>query len=283
MSKGVSKTSPYWTQEEDEHEEELWLVSYADMVTLLFGFFVILFSFSTLDEKKFDQMTEKVAEAFNAKDEKRAPVADAGISSEARQLRALQMLVAMLSLGESVDDAVTKIEKSYAESKTMEGAKAVVAEKVQAESKGLVESVGRGKDEDLQTLEMVLPDASLFPPGSYHLTPEATVKLKALAADLRQVADLTEIEVAGHTDGRRVGPPYDSNFTLSALRAGAVASVLIRFGVDDKKLTVRGMGSLRPLVPEHDRDGRPLPANMAKNRRVTIALKVRHTHDPVAH
>jgi outer membrane protein OmpA-like peptidoglycan-associated protein len=62
-----------------------------------------------------------------------------------------------------------------------------------------------------------------------------------------------------------------------------VASTLIRFGIDPKLVSVRGMGSLKPLVPERDSAGRPIAANMAKNRRVGILLKVRRAHVPQAH
>jgi hypothetical protein len=124
MSEPAVESNPLAHIEDDEeHDNELWLVSYADMVTLLFGFFVILFSLSDLDDKKFDQMTARMAEAFKANDGKKSAETDAGVSTEARQLRALQMLVAMLNLGDSVDDAVPKIEKSFAEGKAVEGAK----------------------------------------------------------------------------------------------------------------------------------------------------------------
>ncbi len=126
---------------------------------------------------------------------------------------------------------------------------------------------------------MVLPAATLFPSGGYQLAPDARLKLKTLADGLRQVPGLVEIEVVGHTDGQP--PPHGAegnNFTLSSMRAGAIAGVLIDFGVDKKKLVVRGMGDLKPLLPERTADGRPDPANMAKNRRVNLLLKVRRNH-----
>jgi len=267
---------------EEEHVDELWLVSYADMMTLLFGFFVILFSFSTLDEKKFDQMTQKMGEVFDSTDAKKTSESDVGVSSETRQVRALQMLVAMLNLGDHVDEFVSKVEKSFAAGKDAEATKALV-EKIAADDKGLVQS--HRSPDNFHTIELVLPDASLFPSGGYRLTNNATEKLKTLANELRSVPNLAEIEVAGHTDAQAPthNPLFDSNFTLSALRAGSVASTLIRFGVDDRKLTVRGMGSLKPLLPERDEQNRLILRNMAKNRRVTIILRVRNDNVPLAH
>ena len=59
-----------WDEIESEHGEndEGWVVSYADMVTLLFGFFVILYSFSTVDEKKYGNVTANLAQTFKSND-----------------------------------------------------------------------------------------------------------------------------------------------------------------------------------------------------------------------
>ena len=283
MQHGKGKSNLFSQHAGEEHDEELWLISYADMVTLLFGFFVILFSFSTLEEKKFDQMSEKVAEAFKSEDKKKVSESDVGVSGEERQLRAMQMLISMVNLGENMDDAVGKIEKAFAESKNDAAAKNVLMEKIAVDHRDLVKSAK--SDDSFHTVELVLPDTSLFASGSFQLSPQGGIKLKSLAADLQNVSDLMAIEISGHTDSR---PPagksaFQNNFSLSSLRAGAVAEVLIRAGVEQKRLSVRGMGSLQPILPERDLDGHYLPANMSKNRRVTILLKLRDSHDPRAH
>jgi chemotaxis protein MotB len=161
----------------------------------------------------------------------------------------------------------------------------MIAEKLQGQDKQLVEAVASSNGDEMQTVELIIPSSTLFPSGGSSLSKEATAKLHALADDLRQTTGLAEIEVVGHTDGQTPGKGalYDSNFTLSSLRAGAVASTLIRFGIDPKLMSVRGLGSLKPLVPERDSAGRPITANMAKNRRVGILLKVRRAHAPKAH
>lgn len=269
----------------EEGGDELWIVSYADMVTLLFGFFVLLYSFSTLDDKKFDQMTEKMAEAFKYRDVKKTSESEGGISEEARQTRAFQMLVSMLNLGDSLNEAIPKIEKSYSSGKSLENAKKLLTEKTAKDNKDLVASVEKSSNDQFQMVELVLPASALFPSGGYQLSKNAAISLQDIALDLRNVNDLAEIEVIGHTDSQAPAPSavYKGNFGLSALRAEAVASVLTQYGVDKKRLTVRGMGDQRPLVPEYDKSGKPSPANMAKNRRVGILLKLRRQHAPLAH
>jgi chemotaxis protein MotB len=268
-----------WEETPRDHGEELWIVSYADMVTLLFGFFVIMYSFSTLDDKKFSQMGEQMAAAFQAKDEaKPKKNAAASVSGEARQLRAMQLMVAMTNLGSDMDDAVSKIERAYADKKSAEGLQKVVNEQIAPTQNVRVSSVtpqASAGHEDV--IELVLPSATLFSQGSHALTPGAQEQLRQVAAKLVQAADLSTIEVVGHTDQSppSSGSSYPNNFTLSSMRAGTVAEALMRGGVDPKLLVIRGMGSLSPLLPEKDRQGAWIPANMAKNRRVHLVLKRR--------
>lgn len=286
MSKTPTKVDPFdITVEPEDQGDDMWIMSYADMVTLMFGFFVILYSFSTLDEKKFDQMSEKMSEAFKVRSDQLSSESNSGISSEERQIRALQMLVSMMNLGENVEDAVEKIEKSYGQDKASEATQKLITEKLTSQEKKLLSKTSKSANSEFQTVELILPAATLFPPGGFQLSKQATARLHGLADDLRQAQQIGEIEILGHTDGQ---PPsksafYDNNFTLSSLRAGAVASVLIRFGVDPKLISVRGMGSLNPLVPERNPNGSLLPDNMAKNRRVEILLKMRRTHAQTAH
>src|SRR4051794_26707088 len=91
-----------------ESHEEPWLVSYADMMTLLFGFFVILFSLSQMDENKFTSVGKQLAEAFKGQVDKNET--EVGMIMEARQIRALQMMVAMLNLGD-MEKVVESVER----------------------------------------------------------------------------------------------------------------------------------------------------------------------------
>lgn len=266
-----------WEDTPVDHGDELWIVSYADMVTLLFGFFVILYSFSTLDDKKFNQMSEQLAADFQAKDDTiQKASSSVSVSGEARQLRAMQLMVAMTNLGTDMDDAVSKIERAYADKKAGESLQKIVREHIAPQSTvqmGTAVSAGAFREEDV--VELVLPNATLFAMGSHELTPTAQGQLRQLATRLVQTTDLSAIEIVGHTDQT---PPahqriYRNNFALSSLRAGAVADALLGGGVDAKLLVIRGMGSLQPLLPEQDRRGVWIPSNMAQNRRVHLVLK----------
>lgn len=259
---------------------ELWIVSYADMVTLLFGFFVILFSLSQVDDKKFNSMAEEMAESFKG-DVASKKESDQGLLMEARQIRALQMLVAMLNLGENVEQAVENIERKVAAGKSMEVARDLLMKDIKQNQDQLRELQLAVTDKSDQ-IEIALPDTMLFESGTADLTPKARVGLKSIASYLMKIQGLTGLEVVGHTDSL---PParsskFPSNWALSAARAGAVAEELLRHGVSSKSLVTRGMASLAPLFPERRGDGSLIPQNLPKNRRVSIIVKKAH-YEPV--
>ena len=82
---------------------------------------------------------------------------------------------------------------------------------------------------------------------------------------------LLQVELDGHTDDNPVSSPnYPSNWELSAARAASVARLFIKLGMDPTRVEVVGFGDTRPKVANRDSQGRPLPANQAINRRVTV-------------
>jgi chemotaxis protein MotB len=278
------KQKPWEHHEASEEGDEGWLVSYADMVTLLFGFFVILYSMATLDEKKFEQMGENVAEAFKAPetDVKKAKVSPDAMTREARQARALQMMAGMVYPTESTDQIVKKIEsaaKMTADAKEMR-------EQLMAKTKEFGDNLFSNKPES-RFVELTLPDKILFGSGSDSLSPEAQGKLIQLGKTIAAIPGVERIEVVGHTDS---SPPaktstYKNNFALSSARAGVVAAALMGAGIKRDLLVVRGMADLEPLVkidsPTQPAIGRakvtskndPSSIALEKNRRVTLIIR----------
>lgn len=255
---------------------DLWLVSYADMMTLLFGFFVILYSLSQVDDQKMQSVGKQLAEAFGGeKQEETRSKSEVGMQMEARHLRALQLLVAMLNLGDNVEDAVGNIEKKAAQLKSMQAAKEVIMQELKAKDDGTLSALKVNPTPKADSIEIALPDDMLFEPGTADLTPRAKVGMKKIADSLNRVKGLVGIEVSGHTDSipPSRGARYPSNWALSAARAGAVAEELLKYGVDSKNLVTRGMANLQPLFPERREDGSPIRENMAKNRRVQILVR----------
>jgi chemotaxis protein MotB len=258
----------------DEHEEELWIMSYADMVTLLFGFFVILYSFSNLDEKKFEQLSKDMAKTFQSEskqDELKAE--DGDIES---QLKAFKLLVTMLNIADNPKDAVKKMEALAEQKNASQVAKDLLEEATKSDNKTIQDLMALSQSPDILT-EIILPEMSLFKPGRPDLISGSEQKIHRLAMDITSVPNVHEIEVVGHTDTAPLAKssPFGDNFALSSMRAGSVARLLVKYGIPDKLISVKGMGGLHPIVPDRDKNGRYIPENMSKNRRVHIVLRKR--------
>jgi chemotaxis protein MotB len=245
------------------------------MMTLLFGFFVILYSFSNVDEGKFNSVSKKLAEAFKGDVKKAESKTEVGMLMQARQLRALQLLVAMLNLGENVESAVDKIERSVAESQSLAMAREALMEGLDSKEDSILSKLRVTMQDKEDRVELALPGGMLFRSGTADLTPEAKTGIRRIARYLVRIKGLVAVEVVGHTDS--APPPrgalYPSNWALSSARAGAVTEELVNQGIPSKIVAVRGMASLDPLFPERRANGSWIAENMARNRRVHIILK----------
>ncbi len=265
---------------EHAEEGEAWLVSYADMMTLLFGFFVIMYSMSATDDKKMAAIGKEIAEQFKGKTDKTNT--DTGILMEARQIRALQMLVALLNLGDNVEKAVETIEKIVAATKDIEAAKKILLKDIKGKDK-VVEELRMNILERDDAVELSLPDTMLFESGGAELKASAKSGLRKIVGYLNRIKGMTGLEIVGHTDSL---PPsraskYPSNYSLSAARAGAVTEEFIKMGLNPKGVITRGMANLQPLFPERRADKTLITENLAKNRRVSILIKKKHVNDSV--
>lgn len=119
-----------------------------------------------------------------------------------------------------------------------------------------------------------------FSTDDLYLSGSATLQSEALGL-LNEVVDAIknnryndfQIAVEGHTDDVPISSPaYASNWELSTARAVNVVKYLRGMGISDDRLKASGYGASRPLVPNVDENGNPLPENRAKNRRVDLRL-----------
>ena len=253
----------------EHHEEgEPWLVSYADMMTLLFGFFVVMYSFAAKDPRAEECVRMKLKEVFQ-KDE--VTTVDAKQESkDSIAFKAIQMLMATLNV-ESIEDVVEKLEENDKKSEETSSSSSSKEKKETMTVDDLKALMAA--DEIKNTISISIPVDIVFVPGSPALLPASTPKLNQLLMALREIRGVQSISVIGHTDASP--PPSGAktdNWSLSVMRASEVAKFMMNAGIDPRLLRVEGRGNGDPLLPEKGNDGKPLIENMAKNRRIEIMV-----------
>ncbi|NRA67031.1 MAG: flagellar motor protein MotB [Pseudobacteriovorax sp.] len=262
--------------EDFESENDDWIYSYADMMTLILAFFVLLYSLSKDDDEKFKQMTELFNESFGTENivEKTEEI----VTGEEREQRALRMLVTMLNLGENLETAMNKIEKDYMEDS--------LSKSKNEETEDSNKLGKRISDEEASFSEITLPNSYLFESGKVKLSPKAERIVAHIAGKITESVNESSnpsnnrrikhrVVITGHTDSSKLGPKsaFPNNFALSSARAGSIADLLIKNGIARDLIEVRGKGDLVPLYPEKDSNGRWISENMSKNRRVEISIR----------
>src|SRR4051794_25442579 len=262
--------------EEEEHENhERWLVSYADMVTLLMCLFIVLFAMSQIDKAKFAALASGLSASFGA------PISVLpGSTPEGSVLDGLPGAVDIASAippEETVDQA--EVDKAAAQA-ALQRADRVAAEAAEAyedmsaaqkkidaalTAAGFADAARYEIDERGLVVHIVA-DAVLFDAEQAVLRPEGRAILDAVAPTLISLPN--ELRIEGHANHLPVTPggPWPSNWELSSYRASTVLRHLSGDGVPEKRMSATGYSSTRPLVPESD------PNAVSVNRRVDIVV-----------
>ncbi len=233
----------------NEHDNpDRWLISYADFVTLLFAFFVVMYSISSVNEDKYKTFSDSLSIALTDQPSSTPP----GIVIN-QQEQMLKTLVDKRTarLGEQqrkIQDRMKKLANGL--SKVM----------LPLTDQGLVNInlTKRGVLLDIRA-------SSLFKTGDAVLQQSYLEVLREVSRVLGK--EELPVEIEGHTDDIPImTAQFPSNWELSSARASSVARMLIDNGVAAKRLSVVGLASNQPLVPNNS------PENRSKNRRVSIMI-----------
>jgi chemotaxis protein MotB len=259
----------------EEHEnEERWLVSYADMMTLLFCLFMVLFAISSVNTSKFEALQKSLQDAFSGAilSGGKAVMTTGADEDHAKTMAAtppLEALRAATTL--STTQTSTDEPKQAAQEQAQFEALKRRIDKL-ARQEGIAEHVKTTITPDGLVVEL-LTDKVFFDSGSATLKPAATGlldKLGAVIAGERQ----HPVQVEGHTDAQPINTArYSSNWSLSGDRAAAVVDVLFHSGVLSRRLSLKGYGSQDPVATNST------PAGRSRNRRVDVVLTRLH-HSP---
>ncbi|WP_017779939.1 flagellar motor protein MotB [Aeromonas dhakensis] len=265
--------------------------TFADLMSLLMCFFVLLLSFAEMDVQKFKQIAGSMEKAFgvqNILEVKDIPKGTSVIAQEFRPGRPEPTPIDTI-MQQTIDMTQTELEfqpgdadkaggHDKSEDKLVGGDTQQEAQKQQQEqsnalAKALADQMkaqiqdGAIEIEALgQQIIIRIREKAAFPAGSAFLQPQFWPVVRKVAALLKDVPG--EITISGHTDNVATEDElFQSNWELSSQRAVAVAHQMIKVpGFDGSRLVVQGMADTQPLVPN------TTPENRRMNRRVEISI-----------
>ena len=264
-------------QHEEHSSDERWLLTYADMITLLMALFMVLFSISSVNKSKFETLQQVLKEAFSGRilpggksivqaggDESSHRVVPDAATSPAT---ARQEILAIAQMRRTLDAA----RKEDAEFLALK-------QRIDAYARA------HGLAGQLQTQVTrrglrirLLTDRVVFDSGSADLKPAATPILGQIATLLRAQGGGRQIQVDGHTDNVPVGSgEFRDNWDLSSARAASVVRFFIHSGLRPWLLSAGGFAANHPVLSNATAQGR------ARNRRVEILLARRSTSTTMA-
>jgi chemotaxis protein MotB len=232
-------------QPEQEHENaERWLVTYADLLTLLFAFFVVLYAMSQVDPKKYDELSQ-----------------------------AFQTIFQGANMGYVVDQAQSKgtkgemLEGKQQEdpSKTLRQKRNTLQTQLEYRLKNIMPQNQYKVTEVQEGIKITLFSDTFFAPGSPEVQPQAVPFIGKIAEGLKPLPNAVRIE--GHTDGSPMeGDRFSKEWQLSTERALSVLNLLFSYGYPEDKSSVAGYGSTKPVATNLT------PEGQAFNRRVDVLV-----------
>lgn len=233
---------------EDPENHDRWLVSYADFMTLLFAFFVVMYAISSINEGKYRVLSNSLTGAFGRSTTSLGKIPEAPSAQP----------VAFDPLSSAKTKGGDPLRKEREQMTGIAKDILLVLEPLVREGKVRVTQTSRGV-----TIEI---NASvLFAPGEAKLTLDSSQALIAIATVLS--ADNHAIQVEGHTDNQPIkNPAFPSNWELSAVRASTVVRLFTENGISENRLTAVGQGPKLPVGSNETIEGR------ARNRRVAVTI-----------
>ncbi|MCP5305685.1 MAG: flagellar motor protein MotD [Chromatiaceae bacterium] len=259
---------------EEEHENlERWLVSYADFITLLFAFFVVMYAVSSVNEGKYRVLSETLNSVFSveARSDKPIQIGERPRDPLAQKEGPLAPRQAEpvaggrdgseeIDKGAPADQAADIRERFQVDGGARRAADELTISLQEYLDQGLVRITRVG-----DRIEVEMKDRMLFGSGNAQLSHQVLPVLREMAQTLGRIP--SRLLVEGHTDNVPISTAaFPSNWELSAARAASVVHFLARAGVDPQRMSAVGLGEYRPLAENTTVEGR------AANRRVTVVV-----------
>jgi chemotaxis protein MotB len=248
----------------EEHADERWLLTYADMITLLMALFIVMWSISAVNISKFEELKFSLRDAFNGNIQDDGSGITPGGESVLQPTGQQAVNPAILPAKDvakppTVQDVLAKRELES-------------LRKVQADLRAWAKQHGVSKQlratiDERGLVVRLLTDEVLFDPGHAVVKDGSSPLLARIGQLLASGRIGNPIRVEGHTDDTPIATAeFPSNWELSAARATAVLRRLLDAGLRPDRVSVAGYGQQQPIGPNGTASGR------SQNRRVEIVV-----------
>ncbi len=209
---------------EGDQNEEIWLITYADLITLLLCFFIILYASASMNKGQWEKIRAAYKAAVTSKD-----------------------------YTTTVDQIKSQMDS-------------ILYKEVNAKNVFI--------DLDDNGITIGFVNSSLYNSGESDLNEDGRKKIDRIANVINSFGNSTFIiDVEGHTDDNPISTErFESNWDLSVLRATNVVRYFIEKKISPARLKATGYAETKPLLPNRDDKGNPIPFNQARNRRVVIHI-----------
>ena len=237
---------------DESDNTDRWMVSYADFVTLLFAFFVVMYAMSSVNEGKYRVLADTMTEAFKVAPKSPDPIQ---IGKENK----------VVSSSKPSIEAIKPVKILPKSQRTYKREMKQIAETVSKSVQPLIDKGLIKVTQNKLWVEIEMNSKILFSSADSELEEEALPALKALAGVLKKLPN--SIDVEGHTDNLPINNElFPSNWELSAARAASVVHLFTDYGVNPRRLSSIGYAEFRPIANNSTEEGR------VRNRRVKVVI-----------
>lgn len=264
---------------DDDTNHDRWLVSYADFITLLFAFFVVMYAISSVNEGKYRVLSDSLSQIFDSTQgvatvipspidlpiEQKLPFEQAdgiikneqieGVNEEVlNEEKEAPEVIINPSTGEGVAEG-DRVKKNLSE----------IADDIRYELIPFIDDDLIVVNNTNNKIEIEIKSEMLFSSGEARLKSEVIPVLSNMATIMSTFNN--PIQVEGFTDNQPIKTlAFPSNWELSAARAASVVHLLMRKGIDPNRMSATGYAEFRPIADNSTKEGRQ------KNRRVMIII-----------
>ena len=258
---------------EDTNNHDRWMVSYADFITLLFAFFVVMYSMSSVNEGKYKSLTDSLGDAFSKDglqkigqpDRTGEPNTNPGKPriNELVPIGAPPTVIQPIPLENPLESEKRRelSEEILKERRQL----TEVSEQFEKELEPFIEEKLVAVKKNDYWIELEMNSELLFLSGESALSKRAIPVLKKVAEVIQALPNAINVE--GHTDDKPIDTiKFRSNWDLSSARATSVVHEFIKEGIPPLRLSAIGYGEFHPIGDNKTEEGR------FKNRRVVLVL-----------